>query len=106
MLQLGRKIYYRLSDGLFLCDTGECSGDVHETTKSQDMKDLPVLQGYTDDQVDFIHLDYGARADEFANFGSMHVDITQTPPTLIITPRPVTAENTADTTTDSTTSAS
>jgi hypothetical protein len=104
-MNVGRKIYYLISDGTFLCDTGQASGDVHETTKAEDMEFFPQLQGYTDAQVDFIQLEYGARENEFANFGEFKVDITATPPTLIIIPRAADAENTATTTTDSTASA-
>jgi hypothetical protein len=85
-LEIGRKIYYFVSDGTFLCDTGESCGEVRETTKSEDMEFFPQLQGYTDAQVDFIQLAYGERAAEFSNLGTMHVDITAAPPTLIIYP--------------------
>jgi hypothetical protein len=86
MAQIGRKIYYLLLTGVVLCDTGERQGDVVETTEAEDFATYPQLSGVDASTVSFLQLDYGARSDEFANLGSTAVDITSTPPTLIIYP--------------------
>jgi hypothetical protein len=92
MKQIGRKIYYDVSTGTVLCDTGERQGAVVETTQSDDFSVYPQLTEVDPATIGVIQMAYGERADEFANMVSMSVD----PATgiLIITPQTVVADGT------------
>lgn len=98
-MQVGRKIYYKLSDGTVLCDTGERQGAVVETTQDEDFASFSQLSGVDQTAVGVIQLSYGDRADEFANMESMSVDLTTK--TLTITQK--TTSTTSSDSTDSTT---
>lgn len=69
MNKIGRKLYYD-AEGKVLLDTGEMYGDVRLTSIDEDIQAYPVLQGKS---FSVLQLPYGARADEFANMGSMKV---------------------------------
>lgn len=86
--EIGRKIYYDVSTGAVLCDTGERQGFVCETTQADDFAAYPQLSEVDPATVGIIQLAYGERADEFANMVSMSVDpatgiLTITPQTVV-----------------------
>lgn len=77
---IGRKIYFN-NTGEVLLVTGELMGNVRETTLEEDIETYSELQGI--EGLDFIQLQYGERANEFSNAGSMKVKNGE----LIIYPR-------------------
>lgn len=81
MTDIGRKIYYELSAGNVILDTGERTGDVTNTTEAQDFQLYTALQKYQQSAVGVLKLSYGQ---DSANFGKYpySVDITQTPPVI------------------------
>jgi hypothetical protein len=86
-MQVGRKIYYESPTGIIIWDKGEMSGDIRETTLADDKTVFPELAILdAAGSLGVLQLNYGARSDEFANLGTYNVDITQTPPALIIYP--------------------
>jgi len=86
-MNVGHKIYYEKTNGIIIWDKGEMSGDVRETTLAEDEATMPELVTLdAAGNLGVLQLDYGARDNEFANLGTYHVDITQTPPVLVIYP--------------------
>ncbi|WAH35058.1 hypothetical protein [Alicyclobacillus dauci] len=81
MDQIGRKIYYELSTGNVILDTGERQGSVVETTEEQDFQMYAALQKYQQNAVGVLQLSFGDYAQNFATY-PYHVDITQTPPAI------------------------
>lgn len=79
MTLIGRRIYYELSTGNVIVDTGERSGDVIETTETQDFALYTALQPYQQSAVGVLQLSYGEDATYFQQSYSYSVDITQTP---------------------------
>jgi hypothetical protein len=78
MLQIGRKIYYELSTGNVILDTGERQGSVVETSTTDDFETYVVLSQRVPSTVGCIQLGFGDYASNFAQY-LYHVDITQTP---------------------------
>lgn len=68
-MEIGRRIFYNLSNGNIVRDTGERKGDVIETTPLKDFSD------YETETMDYIQLGYGERKEEFQNKGSYRVDV-------------------------------
>ncbi len=84
-MQIGRRIYFDMSTGDIILNTGERIGDVRETSKEEDFMVYPQLIRKDPTKIDFLQLFYGERASEFSTMGSMHVDPATK--TLIIYPR-------------------
>lgn len=80
--QIGRRIYYELNTGNVIVDTGERQGDVVATTEAQDFQNIVALQVYQQSAVGVIQLNFGDNAPNFAQY-PFHVDIAQTPPTIV-----------------------
>lgn len=78
MAQVGRKVYYDLSTGNKLVDTGECEGSVVETTQEQDFAFSTILSQRVPSTVGCLQFAFGEQATNFAQY-LFHVDITQTP---------------------------
>jgi len=80
--QIGRKIYYELSTGNAILDTGERQGDVVETTEAQDFALYSALAPYQQSAVGVLQLTFGQDAANFVTY-PYRVDITQTPPVIV-----------------------
>lgn len=64
-MQVGRRIYTDKKTGLLILDTGECYGDVLETTIEQDFEVYKSLNKRVPETVEIIKLEYGAYAQDF-----------------------------------------
>lgn len=73
MAQIGRKIYYEKTTGNVILDTGECWGDVVETTMEQDFTSYTVLAERVPETVGVISLDFGQDQENFNQY-QYHVD--------------------------------
>lgn len=78
MAQIGRKIYYELSTGNVILDTGERQGDVIATTTDQDFQAYTALQPYQQGAFGVILCSYGFSLDNFMKY-PFHIDITKSP---------------------------
>ena len=85
MLKLGTKIYYLISNGNVILDTGDMMGCVVETSFDEDYNNYTDLSKYAKDSIGCIKLEYGELgkllADHKAN--SFKVDISSQPHKLI-----------------------
>ncbi len=77
-MQIGRKIYYELTTGNVILDTGERMGDVVETTEVQDFQMYANLQPYQQSAVGVLQLNFGDYAQNFPTY-PYHIDITKNP---------------------------
>lgn len=68
MKQIGRKLYYELSTGNVVLDTGEREGSVVETSIDEDFYTYTELQPYVLENVGVIQLQFGDFYDKFLNF--------------------------------------
>lgn len=90
-MQIGRRIYYELSTGNIIVDTGERQGSVYVTLPSEDFVNHSTLSGRSLADTDYLELDFGVRSAEFINIGSYHVDIPTK--TLVIYPHQTSVQN-------------
>jgi len=74
-MQIGRKIYYELSTGNIILDTGERQGDVIETTIEQDFQTYVALSQRVPETIGVIQLAYGEMSEDFAMAESYRVDL-------------------------------
>lgn len=85
MLKLGTKIYYLISNGNVILDTGDMMGCVVETSFDEDYNNYTDLSKYAKESIGCIKLKYGELgkllADHKAN--SFKVDISSQPHKLI-----------------------
>lgn len=85
MNQIGSKIYYLISNGNVILNTGDMMGCVVETSFDEDYNNYTDLSKYAKDSIGCIKLDYGELgkllADHKAN--SFKVDISSQPHKLI-----------------------
>ncbi len=85
MLKLGTKIYYLISNGNVILDTGDMMGCVVETSFDEDYNNYTDLSKYAKDSIGCIKLEYGELgkllADHRAN--SFKVDVSSNPHKLI-----------------------
>lgn len=65
-MNIGRRIYYEISTGNVIQDTGERSGFVIGTTVEQDIQTFTVLSERNRETFDVIELEYGQYAQDFA----------------------------------------
>jgi hypothetical protein len=77
-LEIGRRIYYELSTGNVIVDTGERQGSVVETTQEQDFATYTALNGRVPASINCLYFYFGEYASSFAQY-PYHVDINQTP---------------------------
>ena len=73
-MDIGRKVYYELSTGNIILDTGERSGDVVETTVEQDFASYQVLSTRVPNTIGVLELDHGAYASDFASCDGVRVE--------------------------------
>ncbi|EMT54701.1 hypothetical protein I532_03815 [Brevibacillus borstelensis AK1] len=71
---VGRRIYYEKSTGNVIIDTGERLGFVRETTVDEDFASYAALAERTRDTVDYIQLEYGQYAQDFAECNGYRVN--------------------------------
>lgn len=85
MLKLGTKIYYLISNGNVILDTGDMMGCVVETSFDEDYNNYTDLSKYAKDSIGCLKLEYGELskllADHKAN--SFKVDISSQPHKLV-----------------------
>lgn len=65
MNQIGRKIYYEITTGYIIQDTGERQGSVVPTTTEQDIETYKSLSIRNRDTFDYIELEYGQYSQDF-----------------------------------------
>ncbi|AQU79707.1 hypothetical protein [Planococcus faecalis] len=64
-MKIGRRIYYEISTGRILVDTGEREGNVVKTTVAQDIATYNELNKRVRSTFDYIELAFGAYAQDF-----------------------------------------
>lgn len=72
--KIGRRIFYDKLTGNVLTDTGERLGAVIETTVEQDIAVYAVLSERNRDTFDYIKLEYGQYAQDFAECNGFRVN--------------------------------
>ena len=85
MLKLGTKIYYLISNGNVILDTGDMMGCVVETSFDEDYNNYTDLSKYAKDSISCIKLEYGelGKLLEEHKANSFKVDISSQPHKLI-----------------------
>lgn len=73
-MQIGRKIYYEISTGNVLVDTGERQGSVRPTTVEQGIAAYKVLSELSRETFDVIELAFGQYAQDFAESNGYRVN--------------------------------
>lgn len=85
MLKLGTKIYYLISNGNVILESGDMMGCVVETSFDEDYNNYTDLSKYAKDSIGCIKLEYGELgkllADHKAN--SFKVDVSSSPHKLV-----------------------
>lgn len=64
-MEIGRKVYYDKETGNVILVTGEMSGDVIETTTSQDFESYQALKERAPETVTWLKLGYGELSESF-----------------------------------------
>jgi hypothetical protein len=82
-MQIGRRIYYELSTGNVIFDTGERQGDVVLTTVEQDFATYAALAERVPETVGVLELEYGQYSSDFAACNGYRVDVSGEIPTLV-----------------------
>lgn len=73
-MQIGRKIYYDLTTGNVILNTGEHSGYVRETTVAEDFTKYKVLAERVPETVGCLQLEYGQYAEDFISCSGYRVN--------------------------------
>ena len=73
-MQIGRRIYYDLSTGNLIIDTGERQGFVSNTTIEQDIQVFKALSERSRDTFDYLQLEYGQYPQDFAECNGYRVN--------------------------------
>lgn len=73
-MQIGRKIYYDITTGVRLINTGEHSGEVIATTIEQDIATYRALSERNRDTFDVLELPFGAYSQDFVECASYRVN--------------------------------
>ncbi|MCR8645577.1 hypothetical protein NV379_23340 [Paenibacillus sp. N1-5-1-14] len=74
-MKIGRRIYYDLSSGNVILDTGERNGSVIETTIEQDFQNYKDLAERLPETVGFLQFNHGDLAYDFATCNGFRVDL-------------------------------
>lgn len=74
MKKIGRRIYYETKTGNIILNTGEERGYVKETTVEEDIETFKVLSERNRDTFDYIELEYGEYAQDFAECNGYRVN--------------------------------
>lgn len=91
-MQIGMRIYYDITTGNVIVNTGERSGNVVETTPDQDFSTYAELAERVPETVDMIQLEYGVYAADQAGGGIItRIDLETMEP-LFTYPEPVDSE--------------
>ena len=85
MLKLGTKIYYLISNGNVILDTGDMMGCVVETSFDEDYNNYILLKDYAKDSIGCIKLEYGelGKLLEEHKANSFKVDVSSSPHQLV-----------------------
>lgn len=85
MLKLGTKIYYLISNGNVILDTGDMMGCVVETSFDEDYNNYILLKDYAKDSIGCIKLEYGelGKLLEEHKANSFRVDVSSSPHKLV-----------------------
>lgn len=85
MLKLGTKIYYLISNGNVILDTGDMMGCVVETSFDEDYNNYILLKDYAKDSIGCIKLEYGelGKLLEEHKANSFKVDVSSSPHKLV-----------------------
>lgn len=75
MVKIGRRIYYDLTTGNIIVDTGERQGSVRPTTVEQDIAVYTVLSERNRDTFDYIELSFGQYAQDFAECNGYRINV-------------------------------
>lgn len=73
-MKIGRRIYYVKTSGDVIVDTGERQGSVIPTTIDQDIATYKALSERNRDTFDYIELEYGQYAQDFAESNGYRVN--------------------------------
>jgi len=82
-MNIGRRIYYDLSTGNIIQDTGERSGHVVPTTVEQDFRSYAALAERVPETVGVLELEYGQYAQDFAECNGFKIDVSGPEPVLV-----------------------
>lgn len=85
MKQIGSKIYYLISNGNVILDTGDMMGCVVETSFNEDYNNYTDLSKYAKDSIGCLKLEYGelSKLLEEHKANSFKVDVSSSPHKLI-----------------------
>lgn len=73
-VKIGKRIYYDALTGEVVLDTGERKGSVTSTTIEQDIQTYKALSERNRDTFDYIELEYGQYAQDFAESNGYRVN--------------------------------
>lgn len=73
-MQIGRKIFYEISTGNIIVDTGERQGSVVSTTIDYDIETFKGLSERNRDTFDVLELPFGAYSQDFAECNGYRVN--------------------------------
>ena len=73
-MKIGRKIYHDIATGNVIIDTGERQGSVIPTTIEQDIQTYKALSERNRETFDYIELEYGQYAQDFAECNGYKVN--------------------------------
>lgn len=73
-MKIGRRIYYDVATGNVIVDTGERQGFVKPTTVEQDIQAYKALSERNRETFDYIELEYGQYAQDFAECNGYRVN--------------------------------
>lgn len=85
MKQIGSKIYYLISNGNVILDTGDMMGCVVETSFNEDYNNYTDLSKYAKDSIGCLKLEYGelSKLLEEHKANSFKVDVSSSPHKLV-----------------------
>lgn len=75
MIKIGRRIYYDVNTGNVILDKGEIVGNVIITTITQDIETFIVLSERNRETYDYIELEHGEYAQDFAECNGYRVNV-------------------------------
>ncbi|MEK4255409.1 hypothetical protein [Ureibacillus sp. FSL K6-2830] len=73
-MKIGARIYYEIETGNVIVNTGERQGSVVPTTVEQDIQTYKALSERNRDTFDYIELEYGQYAQDFAESNGYRVN--------------------------------
>jgi hypothetical protein len=77
-MRIGRKVYYELSNGNVVLDTGEREGFVTYTTVDEDFQTYNQLKERVRESVGVIELEYGELSEDFAQCSGYRINLETT----------------------------